>query len=609
MKKNFRAPLISLLLAASSVLCASAQHSHGKMSRDVTQASEGAQTVRVIIQYNVPPTAAHAGRIANAGGTVHKVFSVVPGIVATVPAGSVSSLADDPDVKYVSVDRAVGSKTAWYDVEPVNAPTVWSSGLDGTGIGIAVIDSGIDSNMLDLDSPSGGGSSSSWFAPWSAPNSRVVFEHNFLTGGYGNSRFNTNTNDQYGHGTHVAGIIAGNGSQSTGRTFTRTFKGLAPNANLIDLQVLDQNGQGTDSNVIAAIEMAITLKKTYNIRVINLSLGRPVYESYTLDPLCQAVEQAWKAGIVVVVAAGNDGRLTTFNSEGYGTINAPGNDPYVLTAGATDTNNTATIVDDTVASYSSKGPSLGDDIAKPDLMAPGSLIASLRVPYSTLVLENPTLVTLLSDYTIYNIPIPSFNYFPLSGTSMAAAVTSGASALLLEADPNLTPDQVKALLMRDAQKGIFPASSTVTDGTGSYTSYNDLLTVGAGYLNIQASVTDALQNSASLPTGYALSPTVQLDPTTDTMSLVFNQTSLWTYNTTWEPAAIYGSQQFQDVSGSTFIWGRNTVAGSTFIWGRSSVAASTFIWGRSGLEAASELGLTSQSSKDSAGRTITPPLY
>ena len=243
------------------------------MSRDVTQASEGAQTVRVIIQYNVPPTAEHAGRIANAGGTVHKVFSFVPGIVATVPASAISSLADDPDVKYVSVDRTVGSKTAWYDVEPVNAPSVWSSGLDGTGIGIAVIDSGIDSNMLDLDSPSASGSGTSWFAPWSAPNSRVVFEHNFLTGINGNPL--ANTNDQYGHGTHVAGIIAGNGSQSTGRPFTRTFKGLAPNANLIDLQVLDQNGQGTDSNVIAAIEMAITLKNTYNIRVINLSLGRP----------------------------------------------------------------------------------------------------------------------------------------------------------------------------------------------------------------------------------------------------------------------------------------------------------------------------------------------
>jgi serine protease AprX len=606
MKYNFRAPLLSLLLAASSALCASAQHPHGKMSRDVTQASEGAQTVRVIIQYNVPPTAEHAGRIANAGGSVHKVFSFVHGIAATVPASAISSLADDPDVKYVTVDRTVGSKTAWYDVEPVNAPSVWSSGLDGTGIGIAVIDSGIDNNMLDLASASASGSTSPWFAPWSAPNSRVVFEHNFLTGINGNPL--TNTNDQYGHGTHVAGIIAGNGSQSTGRPFTRTFKGLAPNANLIDLQVLDQNGQGVDSNVIAAIEMAITLKNTYNIRVINLSLGRPIYESYTIDPLCQAVEQAWKAGIVVVVAAGNDGRLTTFNPEGYGTINAPGNDPYVLTAGATDTNNTATIVDDTVASYSSKGPSLGDDIAKPDLMAPGSLIASLRVPFSTLVLENPTLVTLLSDYTIYNIPIPSWTYFPLSGTSMAAAVTSGSSALLLEADPNLTPDQVKALLMRDAQKGIFPASSTVTDATGSYTSYNDLLTVGAGYLDIQASVTDALQNAASLPTGYALSPTVQLDPATDTMSLVFDQASLWTYDTTWEPAAIYGSQQFQDVAGSTFIWGRNTVAGSTFIWGRSSVAASTFIWGRSGLEAASELGLTSQSSRDSAGR-VAPPLY
>jgi hypothetical protein len=116
MTYNFRAPLLSLLLAASSALCASAQHTHGKMSRDVTQASEGAQAVRVIIQYNVPPTAEHSGRIANAGGTVHKVFSFVPGIVATVPAGAISSLADDHDVKYVSVDRAVGGWMAQVSV-------------------------------------------------------------------------------------------------------------------------------------------------------------------------------------------------------------------------------------------------------------------------------------------------------------------------------------------------------------------------------------------------------------------------------------------------------------------------------------------------------------
>src|SRR5205814_8434833 len=129
-------------------------------------------------------------------------------------------------------------------------------------------------------------------------------------------------------------ILASNAHASTCNTCTRTFKGLAPGVSLVDLRVLDQNGQGTDSNVILAIETAIYLKNVFNIHVINLSLGRPVYESYMLDPLCQAVEAAWKAGIAVVVAAGNEGRDNSFGEQGYGTINAPANDPYVISVGA-----------------------------------------------------------------------------------------------------------------------------------------------------------------------------------------------------------------------------------------------------------------------------------
>src|SRR5262249_52090391 len=153
---------------------------------------------------------------------------------------------------------------------------------------------------------------------------------------------------------------------STGTNFFLTFRGLAPNANLINLRVLDQNGRGTDSGVIAAIQQAIQLKSKYNIRVMNLSLGRPVFESYAVDPLCQAVEKAWKAGVVVVVAAGNQGRDNSRGTEGYATIQAPGNDPVVITVGAMKTMGTPSRADDLIASYSSKGPTLVDHIVKPD---------------------------------------------------------------------------------------------------------------------------------------------------------------------------------------------------------------------------------------------------
>src|SRR5208282_1418967 len=128
------------------------------------------------------------------------------------------------------------------------------------------------------------------------------------------------------------------------------------------------------------IQTAIQLKATYNIRVINLSLGRPVFESYTVDPLCQAVEAAYKAGIVVVVAAGNDGRDNSEGTNGYATITAPGNDPYVITVGAMKSMGTPTRADDLIATYSSKGPTAIDHIVKPDIVAPGNLQVSLNSP-------------------------------------------------------------------------------------------------------------------------------------------------------------------------------------------------------------------------------------
>jgi serine protease AprX len=197
-----------------------------------------------------------------------------------------------------------------------------------------------------------------------------VYNQNFASGP------NTVT-DLYGHGTHVAGILAGNGMNSRGTNFRKTFIGIADNASLINLRVLDQNGAGRDSAVIAAIEKAISSKSRYNIRVINLSLGRAVYESYKLDPLCQPVEAAWKAGIVVVVGAGNEGRNDSAHTDGYGTIAAPGNDPYAITVGAMKPMGTPTRADDLIASYSSKGPTLLDHVVKPDIFAPGNLMISV----------------------------------------------------------------------------------------------------------------------------------------------------------------------------------------------------------------------------------------
>ena len=250
-----------------------------------------------------------------------------------------------------------------YHTDAVQAALAWAQGLEGNGVGVAVIDSGIAA-VNDLN-----------------PNA-VVYSQDFVGDG-------AQGTDLYGHGTHVAGIIAGNGAGSSGPMYSYTFKGIAPKVNLVNLRALDQNGVGSDSQVIAAIETAIQLKDTYNIRVLSLSVGRGVFESYTLDPLCQAVEQAWKAGIVVVVSAGNNGRNNAFGNNGYGTVTSPGNDPYVITVGAMNTLGTPDRTDDVPASYSSKGPSLFDQVIKPDLVAPGNLIVSLYKPGETLSEELP----------------------------------------------------------------------------------------------------------------------------------------------------------------------------------------------------------------------------
>src|SRR2546421_906162 len=372
-----------VLLAAGTSLADGNKHKLSK-ELDAVKGGHNGATVDVIIQFNQTPTAAHHQKVQNKGGALKTRLDVIKGAHYSVPTGSLEDLEKDPDVAYISPNRSLrGTATSTLDYTPeaVNAPAAWRQwGLDGTGIGVAVIDSGV-SAVGDLY----------WWNPSNQTyGSRVVYSQNFVPG-------TTDTSDLYGHGTHVAGIIAGAGWFSTGGNFTHTFKGIAPNANVINLRVLDQNGAGSDSTVIAAIQTAISLKSTYNIRVINLSLGRQVYESYTVDPLGQAAEAAWNAGIVVVAAAGNQGRNDSAATEGYGTIAAPGNDPYVITVGAMKTANTPTRNDDTIASYSSKGPTAYDFVVKPDIVAPGNQVVSTLAPNAPL-LSAPTDVY-LSEYS------------------------------------------------------------------------------------------------------------------------------------------------------------------------------------------------------------------
>src|SRR5499427_7588448 len=420
---------------------------------------QSANSVDVIVQYKTVPTQRHRDKVAAHGGLVKQHLENVRGLLVKLPASRVAELSNDPDVAYVSPDRPITRQMNNAAVG-VLANYAWNLGFDGTGVAVVVIDSGVH-GVDDLKDAQG--------------HNRILYNFDSLGGG---------TDDQYGHGTHVAGIIGGSGKDSVCSNCDVTIRGIAPNVKILNFHALGQTGQGTDSSVINAINKAISLKNQYNIRVMNLSLGRPVYESYTLDPLCQAVEAAWKAGIVVVVAAGNDGRTNYSVLNGYGTITAPGNDPYVITVGAMNTKGTPDRSDDVMTSYSSKGPTAIDHIVKPDLVAPGNRVVSLQTG-GYLQHNYPGNRPPVNYYQVTNSGSVSDKYFILSGTSMATGVVSGGAALLLQKNPGLTPDQVKMLLMKTAYKN-FPRYTTVTDTGVTYTLQYDVLTVGAGYLDLQA---------------------------------------------------------------------------------------------------------------------------
>jgi serine protease AprX len=284
------------------------------------------------------------------------------GAVLQVTAGQLDALSQDEAVDHLSGDIPIRASDV--TTEAIGADQVWNGvgglpKITGAGVTVAVIDSGINSKIEA-----------------NALKKRVLANIDF-TGGDGL--------DHYGHGTHVAGIIAG----QPGRTSdTGQYSGVAPGAYLVNLRVLGDDGSGTASDVIEAIDWAIDHQSDYNIRVINLSLGAPVLQPYRDDPLCEAVERAVRAGITVVAAAGNFGKLPDGRAVRGGIV-SPGNSPWAITVGALDTHGTPERSDDTVASYSSRGPTQYDLVLKPDLVAPGSHIVSTEAVGSLLSTNYP----------------------------------------------------------------------------------------------------------------------------------------------------------------------------------------------------------------------------
>jgi serine protease AprX len=388
-----------------------------------------ADRVRVIVQADAHGLAAVARRY---GRGVRRQLADAAALEVT--RAEFEALTRDTAISHISRDLPVIADMAVTN-KVTRAESVWAgssgllgigstSGYKGSGIGVAVIDSGI--------------------AAHSAIGSRVVARVNFVSNEPGVS------GDPFGHGTHVAGMIGGANLKTT----SAFSGGSAPAVRFIDVRVLGRTGMGYTSDVLAGIDWAIANRTTYGIRVINLSLGHPVAESFKTDPLCLAVERAVKAGIVVVASAGNYG-MTSTGAPVLGGITSPGNSPAALTVGAIDTAGTADRSDDTVAPYSSKGPTAIDLAIKPDVVAPGTRIVSLEAAGSYIS----------KNYPQWHVAGTGNNaYLRLSGTSMAAAVVSGGVALLLNAEPSLSPAQIKVVMQTGAR--FIPSAGLIGGGTG-----------------------------------------------------------------------------------------------------------------------------------------------
>jgi serine protease AprX len=385
--------------------------------------ASASETVIVTASGLLSPVAA----VLDLGGTILTQFQIIDGVEALIPTAIEPLLAALPGIVVtpdasVSVQSIPPESTGPHTpsdafLQQTGATQLAADGDTGQGVTVAVMDTGID-NLPDFAGRLIGGVD--------------------LTGG------NDPYQDSYGHGTFVAGLVAGDGASSNGQ-----YSGEAPGADLVSIKVAGANGETDLSTLIMGLQWAVLNKAVYNIQVLNLSLGYHTDQSTVIDPLDQAVQAAWDSGITVVVSAGNAG---PFN----GTILSPGDDPLVITVGALDDMAQSSVADDEMTNFSSVGPTSPDGWVKPDLVTSGRSVVSLAAPGSTIYNDYPS------------ARIGSANFVG-SGTSFSAAITSGAAALVLADNPGLTPDEVKARLLGTTSPG--PVGNPFVDGHGALNAY------------------------------------------------------------------------------------------------------------------------------------------
>jgi len=405
------------------------------------------QPVPLIVQHDGTPDDLLAF-VRDAGGAVERDFHIIPALDIDLPAGQVDDLARQDDATWISLDAPVQSTgtlnvSGLSQVYPyaVNANDPWQKGVYGSGVTVAIIDTGVSDDAKEDFSDDSGQPRVEWVST---------------------NPDNPATEDGFGHGSHVGGIIAG---YSTKTNPVGKYTGIAPRANLLAVRIADDAGNATVGDLMAGLELVDDNRNAYNIGVLNLSVTSSVAQSYKVDPLDAAVELLWFHGIVVVVAAGNTG--TASDAVSY----PPANDPFVITVGAFDDAGTRSYSDDRVTSWSSRG-STQDGFAKPELVAPGLGIVSPVSSTSYLAATYPQAIVEQGNQA----------YFRMSGTSMSAGVVSGVVALVLEKHPDWTPGEIKATLIAKGRQlsgntyGVAPRAGNTNNASNPSGTGDDGLT-------------------------------------------------------------------------------------------------------------------------------------
>jgi serine protease AprX len=536
---------LTLLLSVVVALPATAgdRLRHSKLDKVLQEAlANPPKTTRVIIRTRPGSQDTLKRTLRGHGDAIETEHASIDAFTATVHGEDLAALEADPSVLGVSIDAWVTSFAR--PARPQATPPAQSNvdvlrttlGINGTqysgsGVTVAVLDSGI--------------------APTTDLRVRSFFD--FTQGGVEAEPY-----DDYGHGTHVAGLIA-----STGRNSGGKFKGIAPNVNLDGYKVLDKYGRGRTSDVIAAIEAVVARKGPGEVTpiVINLSLGHPVFEPAATDPLVIAVEDAVRHGIIVVTAAGNVG-VDSDGNVGYAGITSPGNAPSAITVGAVDTQGTARHSDDRVAYFSSRGPTWFDASPKPDLVAPGVGLTSNASRYSTLYTTYPQLKAAATK--------GGTNFTTLSGTSMAAAVATGVVALALDANTpsnepysaTLSPNAMKAVLQ-------YTALPVLDDQGVPY----DPLTQGAGEINAPGAMAMAAAIDPESPIGQPWGTPIDPKTTIGGETILWSQALVWDENIVWGTSVVWTNSTLWD---ENIVWGTGD---ENIVWGTYEGGDENIVWG------------------------------